>query len=188
MKKVFVISLSLVLILFMTGSVAGYSSAEDDVLESHPNTPLLKQTGETMVYYVVSNEHYKITIPADIVFSDANLEHTAQIKAEDVTLKAENFLSVTADSEHDWEMVMHDENGQPIPNSESLSYTLSSADDTITYSSSVDEFEILKVDSGTGSATIDLKFTLAEPATVTGYYMDKLTFSSHIKPVSTSGA
>lgn len=187
MKKVVIISLTLALVVLMTGAVSATDVTLKDVTLSQ-----LEGYGETVVSYGIS-EGYHLQIPSDFEFTSVKKIRTSEVSATSVSLFSDQVLNVTVSSHHGWKLVEHEKNNQnqmvEVAGGSSLSYQMSFdrglGEETYSETNPQQNVVVLLVSEGTSEKATDITFELLDTTNPSaGHYQDKLYFVSEIQSVS----
>ena len=185
--------------------MAGVVTAEDNteielsdipayVGDSTSELSLSQTTGQTVLTYTIMQQTYTVTIPADFAFNTLKTTIVrGNVTATEVTLKGGNYLSITVNSTHDFNMVQH-KNAQEqdveitadTPRfAYNMTYTIPGrtsvevSHDTHVYNNRA-PIEVLNVTTGTTFAQTPLEFKKVGLAPDLGIFKDTLTFEAKI--------
>ena len=186
MKKALMILLSLAVILSAIGTVAADTVATPNgpkiVAPASGNYFSVDHEAFTEVSYSVSAEKYVITIPGQINFqSDA--KWTSNLIVTDVTLASGRSLDIYVQSEHDFYLVQHETNGDPILTKNityEMGYILLGGTVGKANKDNAGPILLLDLPAGVSSGTVPLTFNMTSVAPELGTYKDELTFTARV--------
>lgn len=153
-----------------------------------------QKTGQTVLTYSIMQQTYTVTIPADFAFNELQTTIVrGNVTATEVTLKGGNYLSITVNSTHDFNMVQHeDANENDVSITEStprfaynMTYTITGHSPVeVSHDTHVDNnrapIEVLNVTTGTKFAQTPLEFKKVGLAPDLGIFKDTLIFEAKI--------